>query len=431
MDSEGVVRDQTVLVSDGVIAEIGPSRSVKLQRGIRRIDAAGGYLLPGLVDAHVHLRDVSELLSYLAYGVTTVVHLSGSVPGGPDVLTLRGRVSRGEVPGPSIYASGPILDGDPPIYPAVSVVVKTEQDARRAVVAQARAGFDFIKVYNNLPAAALREAVTAAHEANKAVFGHIPRVDGRSEALQRALEAKLDVIAHGEEYFFTYFYDGVERQLDGGQVPAVDEEAIGDAVRRTKDASAAVIPNLSFVAMTRAQLNDLSRVLGDEEFQFLAPSVREAWKQGNPTTRRDLERFDRRERGKYPFVQKLTRALQEGGVPLLVGTDASAPGLFPGRSVHEELRELVSAGLTAWQALAAGTRTPGAFLAGRRGPAPFGTITKGSRADMILLRRNPMDDIENVASIEGVMVRGAWFSKDELERMRKDARGAAEIAAPR
>ena len=199
-------------------------------------------------------------------------------------------------------------------------------------------------------------------------------------------------------------------------------------MKLTKDAGTAVIPNLSFVAMTRRQLDDLPGVLGDPEFRFLSPQVQEAWRRSNPTHRSDLVRFDRRERSKYPFVQKLTLALNKAGVPLLVGSDASAPGMFPGHSVHLELRELVKAGLTPRDALLAATHTPGQFIATHTRAPSFGTISKGSRADLLLVRRNPLENIENIDSVEGVMARGTWFTREALQQLRAEAAMRAEPA---
>jgi len=419
MDSERVLSSQTVLVTRGLISRIGPTASLEVPRGARRIEGGGRYLLPGLVDAHVHLRDTTELLSYLAYGVTSVIHLSGPMGNVPNVLDLRGRVASGSVIGPTIYTTGRILDGDPPINPGVSVPIRTAQDARTTVRDQIEAGVDFVKVYNNLSTAAVGAAVASAHRRGVAVFGHVPRAEGRSLALQAALEAGLDVVAHGEEYFFTFFYDDVERQLDKGEVPKVDEGRIPEAVRLTKAAGVAVTPNLSFVSMTRAQLDDLKSVLDDPEIRFLDPDVLSMWKRRNPTTRSDLDRFGRRETAKYAFLQRLTLALSDAGVPLLLGTDASTPGLFPGKSAHVELRELVKAGLTPYQALAAGTRSAGAFIAGHTHTRPFGTIVPGSRADLLLFRRNPLEDIANIDELDGVLVRGTWFTMAELQRRRE------------
>lgn len=419
MDVERVLRNQTVIIRNGLIEVVDESGSVKVPERAQRIDGSGRYLLPGLADCHVHLRDTTELLSYLTYGVTTVVHLSGPTGNVPDVLDLRRRLSNGEILGPTIYTTGRILDGDPPINPGVSTRVRTPEDASTAVASQVEAGVDFIKVYNNLSEEPLRAAINTAHERGVAVFGHIPRVGGRAQALQAALSAGLDVIAHGEEYFFTFFYDDVETQLDKERVPTLAEHRIPEAVRLTREAGAAVTPNLSFVAMTRAQLDDVALVVGDREARFLHPDVLDMWRRQNPTTRRDIGRFELRERAKYGFLQRLTLALSEADVPLLLGTDASAPGLFPGMSAHLELRELVKAGLTPYEAIAAGTRSPGAFIGNRVPGVAFGSITPGSRADLLLLRGNPLDDVVNAGAIEGVLVRGAWFTRRSLEERRE------------
>ncbi|MEW6211856.1 MAG: amidohydrolase family protein, partial [Acidobacteriota bacterium] len=124
---------------------------------------------------------------------------------------------------------------------------------------------------------------------------------------------------------------------------------------------------------------------------------------------------------KYPLVKALTEGFSNAGVLLLLGTDASAPGLFPGRSAHLELRELVNAGLTPYEALASGTRNAGLFIVKRLANSKrFGMIEVGQRADMVLLRENPLKNIEAISKISGVMVRGRWMTATELEKMRSD-----------
>jgi imidazolonepropionase-like amidohydrolase len=425
MDSERALPHQTVVVRGAVIREVGPSASVVIPRGALRIDGGGRYLMPGLVDAHVHLRDPSELLSYLAHGVTTVVHLSGPTGNVPDILDLRERVSRGGISGPTILTSGRILDGSPPVYASVSTVVSTPEQARRTVRSQIDAGVDVIKVYNNLRTDALRAVAAEAHRRGVEVWGHIPRVDGREAALQTALAAGMDVIAHGEELFFTYLYRDVEAQLDRATAPSVDPERIAEAVALVRESGAAVIPNLSFIAMTRAQLDDFDGVVADGEARFLSPRVAEMWAQENPTHRTNLPRFDLRERGKAAAVRELTRTLSEAGVPMLVGTDSSAPGMYPGKSAHRELAELVASGLTPYQALSAATRVPGRVIGkSRRGAVPFGTVEPGSRADLLLLERDPLADVGSTAAIVGVIVRGEWLTRAELDRLRAEVRQA-------
>ena len=422
MDAERVLPDQTVVVRDGSIAAIGARDAIDLPATARRIDGSGLYLAPGLIDAHVHLRDSSELISYLTHGVTTAVHLSGPTGNVSDVLDLRARVLRGEVVAPTIYSSGRIVDGDPPIFRGVSTIVRTVDEARNLVDAQVAAGVDVIKVYNNVSTDVLQAVTQRAHTQGVTVWGHVPRIDGRASALPQALAARLDVIAHGEEVFFTLLYRDVEGQLDRGLVPVVSDDLLAESVRLIRESGAAVIPNLSFVAMTRVQLDDIADLWDDPELRFLHPATVNTWKEQNPTRRTELNRFDRREQGKHAVVRRLTHLLSEAGVPLLLGTDSSAPGMFPGKSAHIELTELVKAGLTPYEALATGTRNAGRFLSEHvRGAGAFGTVEVGSRADLLVLEANPLVDVSNVGKIAGIIVRGKWFSRAQLDSMRAEA----------
>jgi Amidohydrolase family len=419
MTEDVVLTNETVIVQQGKIIKIGPAASTRVPGDARKIDGRGKYLMPGLVDFHVHLRDKSELLSYLAHGVTSVVHLSGPTQNVPNVLDLRRRITAGEVLGPNVYTTGHILDGNPPIFPNVSTVVLSPQEARRVVAKQHRDGVDFIKVYNNLEPAVLREIIKEAHKLGLAVVGHIPRRVGRPQALRAALEAGQDMIAHGEEFFFTHFYGETDRLVASGQLPQPDRAQIPEVVKWVREAGVVVTPNLSFVAMTRQQLDNFESLLTDPEFRYLHPNVEANWRAQNPARRRDREQFELRERAKYPFVQDLVRALNAGGVPLLLGTDSSAPGMFPGKSSHLELQELVKSGLTPFQAIATGTRNPGLFIKRHvRGAESFGTISPGARADLLLLDANPLTGIDKLSQVVGLTVRGVWLSRDEIETMR-------------
>jgi imidazolonepropionase-like amidohydrolase len=205
---------------------------------------------------------------------------------------------------------------------------------------------------------------------------------------------------------------------------------VGEAAALIHDAGASVIPNLSFVAATRRQLDDLQGILDDPEFGYLDEDTQAMWVRYNVTNRSDVERLDLRELAKYPFLRRLTLALEEQGVPLFVGTDTSLPGLFPGRSAHLELDELVKAGLTPYEALSAATRVPAAFLARHVAGAPdFGIIAPGARADLMLIEGNPLLDIRNARCIDGVVLRGRWYEVDELDELRR-ASSPPEPAPP-
>jgi hypothetical protein len=419
MDSAYVLKGQTLIIKNGTIAELGLTENIIIPEDAEVINGNGHYLLPGLTDFHIHLRSPDELISYLFHGVTAVVHTSGAMNGAPDLLRYKKQLAIGLMTGPQLYLTGPILDGDPPIFAGVSVSITSPGEASRIVAEQKREGYDFIKVYNNLTPDLLNAITREAQNQNMAVIGHIPRKAGRDQALQHALDAGMDMIAHGEEYFFTYFYARVDSLLGIGEIPHPDENRISSAVRISREAGVYVTPNLSFVAMTRKQLDSLENVFSDPETRYLHPDVLEMWREQNATKRDGLEEFDKREQAKYVFLKKFTGALQEAGVPLLLGTDASAPGLFPGKSAHSELYELVMAGLTPFEALTAGTRNAGVFIGQNvLNTEPFGVIKAGQKANLILVEGNPLEDIRKISNIRGVMTEGRWYTRENLHEMR-------------
>jgi imidazolonepropionase-like amidohydrolase len=404
MTGDTVLRDHTVLVENGVITMVAPTAAASFPAGTPVIEAAGRYLLPGLIDAHVHLRAESELASYLRHGVTTVVNMRGT----PAIVALRQSLRQQGSPAPRVFTSGPLLDGDPPIWSGDATHVVTSPEQVRAEIAEhVRIGYDLVKVYNNLEPALLALVVREAHAAGLPVAGHLPRRPVRAEGLTRALAAGVDLIAHGEEVFFTHFGGAPDSLMQSGGYRMPDDSALADVAAQIRRAGAAVSPNLSFIAMTARMLENLDAVLADPEFGRLDPGVQDMWREQNPTQRRDLEQFRARERVKYQVVQRLTKALSDSGVPLLLGTDASAPGMYPGASALVELAELIATGLSPYQALVAGTSAPGQFLAEQvRGAPQLGQVAPGFAADLVLLDADPRVDVATLRAPWRVIVNG-------------------------
>jgi imidazolonepropionase-like amidohydrolase len=112
--------------------------------------------------------------------------------------------------------------------------------------------------------------------------------------------------------------------------------------------------------------------------------------------------------------EKMLLALNEARVPLMSGTDTPLPVLVPGFSLHEELAAMVDIGLSPYDALKTSTYNPAKYLGELD---EFGTIDVGKRADLVLLQANPLEDITNTQEIEGVMVRGKWFNRSDLDTM--------------
>ncbi len=397
MDSERVLEAQTVVVREGRIVALGPEASITIPLDAERIDARGRYLMPGLADFHVHVTSDEQLLSYLAHGVTSVFDLDGS----PERLRLRERIAQGKQPGPTLYVSTPLTDGDPPVFGS-AVVLATPEQARQTALDSKRSGYNAIKVYNNLSPEVYAALSEAARQQGIPLVGHVPRKVG----LEAVLQARQALLSHGDEYF----------NVDA------DPARLPEAARATKEAGTVVVPNLARIASTQRMLADLEGVFADPEARFLHPDILRNWRGSNPTRRLNLAEFTAREQVKYPFVQQLTRSLAEAGVPLLLGTDSSQAGLFPGQSAHLELRELVKAGLSPYEALAAGTRNAGDFISQHVDPAArFGTVALGQRADLLLVEGNPLEGLEHLAQPLGVMVRGRWFPREQLQKLRERA----------
>lgn len=396
MDEERVLLSQTVIVRDGRIAEIGPAASTQVPAGAFRVDGHGKYLMPGLTDMHIHgLEDrvTDELFLYVANGVTTVRHLKGR----SELLKLRQQIAKGELLGPTLYTCGPIVFGD-----------KKPDDARRIVAEQARAGYDCVKIYDDWSKEGY-EALIAAAIANKIpAVGHL----ARNLPLDVNLKGRSEV-AHAEEFVYTYFM-----KATGPGEWARRETLIPNVVEMMKGSGVAVTGTLvAFDHIGRLIGEEtLRELVGKPELKYL-PKGRRAKMTSDSEYRKNFKPGDFNGLRKSLALQKkLIKALNDAGVKILLGTDGSMQANFPvipGFAVHEELRELVDAGLTPYQAILAGTRNAAEVL---NAATEFGTVSVGKRADLILVEGNPLTDVANAARRAGVMVRGRWIPESEIRK---------------
>src|SRR3990172_12229274 len=178
MDSERVLENQTVIVRDGVIELIGSSDQIEVPREALIVDGRGKYLMPGLVDMHVHIQFEDDMLLWVANGVTSVRNMWGNTGkmlqfGFPDQLALRKQIEQGALFGPTIYTAGPVMEGSPAFHP-LAEVFDTPEAARESVAWQKAQGYDFIKVYDHLSPEVYQAIIAAARENDIPVIGHVP-----------------------------------------------------------------------------------------------------------------------------------------------------------------------------------------------------------------------------------------------------------------
>ena len=393
MDRERILRGHTVLVREGRIAGLGPDGRVRIPAGATRIDARGKFLLPGLADMHVHLLDRSELLAYAANGITTVLNLHGL----DRHLAWRDSLDRGLLLGPRLFTSGPIVDGDPPTR-RTNLVVTSAAQAESVVVAQKAAGFDFLKIYDNVPPDLYRVLAATAKRAGLPMVGHLPTPVG----LDGFLEVQGQVGLEHVEELLPFFRDGR------------DTAGVGRLAATLAANGVWVTPTVTVHASYLAQSRDWAAVRARPAMRFVRPATAEMWGweptgRGNDGDAAARERFGRTVGF---FERALIPALHRAGVRLLAGTDAPIATIIPGFALAGEIETLHRSGLSRYEALRAATSGPAEFL-GRRGE--FGMIAPGASADLLLLDADPLAGLATLERPRGVMVRGSWLSREWLD----------------
>ncbi len=443
---DGSLRPEyTVLAAGNRITVVGPADQVRIPDDAEPVDASGGFLIPGLWDMHVHSvanvtwdMDVRSIGNaewhfplFLAYGVTGVRNMNDATADPRLELTrsVKRRLAEGDLLGPRLLATGPAVDGDPPLT-SNPVVVRSAAEARAVVDTLADHGADFVKVYTNLSREAYFAIMDRARQRGIPVDGHVPfRVlpAEAADAGQRTFEHLLAMAlgcsteADAEQKEFTRVLSDPrrssvversplelfrhERRLYESRDPAACTQTI-EAYRRNGVAEAPSLVGYHHVVNAKEILSDAKNL------RFVPPPVRRNWEE-----RLDSEtgRTVRSILGPLvPLQVENIRLLHEAGVVLLAATDVGIPMLVPGLSLHEELALLVEAGLTPLEALRTATLNPARVL----GMADsLGTIEAGKLADLVLLDANPLVDIANTRRIRAVVADGRLYRRADLDRL--------------
>lgn len=407
MTDQGVVDGRALVIDDGVIVEVIPEEDAAARKG-DYIDGKGGYLTPGLIDAHVHHYDAVPQINYVANGVTTVIGL-GQRDSAEAFLELRRAALAKEVVAPRVYTT----------YMTIANHIEIEDlaEARAYVRKMKSDGYDLVKVYNNISKPVFDAVADEAERNGLSVFGHLPR----NFPVEYSLSHGLDVVAHAEEFYFAYFGGPRDQELagfDGSNIP--DYSKMQKAIDLMAKHDVALIPNIVFSFVTMRFWDDEGAAMADPELAYWPQEAIDAWRQTNGARRDQVDKRMLRDRIKYNAIHELTRRAHDAGVLIVTGTDAPVRGVIPGLSVHSEMRELIKSGLSFEEALAAATKNGGELIAKYVDEdARVGMIAFGYEADLILVSDNPLDDIRNMRKIEGVMLDGRWLDRATLDAMRE------------
>ena len=405
MDRERVLTDQTVIVRGGRIVEIGPAASIAIPAGTTRVEARGKFLIPGLAEMHGHIPGgnapdevVDRALQLYAFnGITTVRGMLGH----PRHLELRARAARNEIISPTIYTSGPSFNGNSVTSPGVG---------RQMVLDQKAAGYDFLKIHPGIGREAFDTIAATAQRVGIKFAGHVPLAVG----IERALETRFASIDHLDGYVEYIVRPGSPVSADQSEffginlMDGIDEAKIPGIVSRTKEAGVWNVPT-QILMDNLAGVETAEELAARPEMRYWYPNQIEQWK----NTKREFEQVPAARRMQWLEVRRqLIKQLHDAGAGLLLGSDAPQMWNVPGFSTHRELEALVDAGLTPFQALTTGTvKVAEYFGTSER----TGTIAVGKQADLILLDANPLENILHTRRIAGVVLRGKWIPKSEID----------------
>lgn len=421
MDRERVLLNQTVIVRNGVIAEIGDAKRIKIPSGAQRINGAGKFLIPGLMDMHVHLFTDDEFPDELAedefkimiaYGVTTIRLMTGT----PEQLVLRSKSAKEEILAPTIYAASPQFTGR---KSSNAYVVTTEAEARAAVTKSKQDGFDFIKVTTYLKPEVYEAIVDEARKQNIRVVGH---ADSRSVGLMRALKAKQQ-IEHLDSYFEALLPESAPvkgsvsdiylyNPKNWGSLDYIDERKISELARSTVEANPFVTPTLHLFKFTVGKGRSEESFKAQPDIRFYPQKIIDLWMGVSKRYLSTAAPIEKRE--KYIRIRnEIVKAIHDAGGRVMAGSDTPEWLMLYGYTLHLEMIDLRDAGLSNYAALEAATRNPAMFLGTI---AKTGTIEKRKLADLVLLDANPLEDIANTQRRTGVMLKGKYYPQALLNQ---------------
>ena len=400
-----------VAISEDVIVATGDMDAMPWEAA-KQIDAEGQYLMPGLWDNHVHFRGGDSLIEenkallshFLSHGVTTIRDAGGDIT--TAVKSWQKKIAEGNLQGPTIFTSGPKLDGERPAW-AGSIKVTNEQEVVLAFDSLESIGINYVKTYDgSLKAEQYYQIIKEAEKRGLKVTGHMPL----TALLMKAVELGLD----GTEHMY-YLFKACSVKEDSLTAVGGGYGMMGDLLatydEQLADSVFGVLAEKEFYVTPTLYIGKLLSTLAiddhreDSMLQYMGPGVQNTYEGRVRTAKRNASSLSRNRNALGEKFREMMLPLYNSGTIILAGSDCGPYNSFvyPGRSLQGELFELVAAGLTPAQALACSYINGPRFMGLSE---KYGEVSTGRRADLILLSRNPLEDISNVASVKKVIKDG-------------------------
>lgn len=372
------------------------------------IDGTGKYVIPGLAEMHAHIPPPSTpaerveevLFLYVANGITTIRGMLGH----PGHLTLREVAKEGRIISPRIFTSSPSLNGNS---------VTSKEEAIQKVSAYQKAGYDFLKIHPGIQREVFDQVVATANEVGIPFAGHVPVDVG----IRHALKSRYASIDHVDGFLEGLVPESANvKPTDNGFfgyafTPLADTSKIDELVALANQNEVWIVPTQSLFERWFATIGS-DELLQQPEMVYMPKTTLQNWKTRKDESINDPS-FNTEQWKKFDGIRKeLIAKLNANGHGMLLGSDA--PQLFnvPGFSIHHEIQGMIGAGMTPLEILKSGTVNPARYFDMED---TFGDLKVGLDADMVLLESNPLDDMTALQEIAGVMLRGRWIPKEEID----------------
>jgi imidazolonepropionase-like amidohydrolase len=428
-----IIRNRLIAISGDTIKAVDDTKRAGKYNADRYFDAMGKYVMPGLWDMHIHIRGGDSLIAankallplFLAFGVTTVRECGGDIT--PTLMKWREQTAAHELAGPRIFTAGPKLDGPHGVW-AGSIPVVTPSDVTHALDSLQKIHVDFVKIYDSkISHDAYLEIIRQAKKRGMRVTGHMPFTVELKEAAALGMD--------GSEHLYYVFKacsskeDSITEVIQKSEHTArpIGLFAALPALYNTFDSVKAeklfkylaakkfsITPTL-FISETLAGIKTTDHS-HDSMLAYIDPKIQATY-QGRIRGAKRQSDASGRFRDKYEALcTSLVPKMYAAGVNVVAGSDCGASNsyVYPGSSLHGEVKLLVAAGLTPAQALTTATVNGAKFFGVEKF---FGSLQKGKCSDMVILDNDPLNDINAIDQIGSVISHGKLYSRSDLDAL--------------
>ncbi len=425
-----IIPNRFIAIQKNKIVEISGSSLSKTYSTIESIDATGKYIMPSLWDMHVHfggdtLRAENKMLLplFIAMGVGHVRDCAGDIS--LDVIDWKSEIAKGKLLGPTIFTSGPKLEGINSIWPG-DLEIADEIGLTKALDSLQKLKVDFIKITDNTLAPDLfLKSIAAAKKRGWKVTGHIPstfNVDVFSKNGLSAIEHISYLQRSASKYEDSITKLRAANKISSKEANELYLKSFDSTVAATKFKQlaangTAVVPTINGSFIT-TYLDKTSHA-NDDYLKYLGPALKRTYNWRIDRAAKDNTEAIVSRHQNFEAAANLLPLLYKSGVTILAGTDAGYLNSFnyPGLGMHDELAIMVKYGLTPQQALICSIVNGPAFFNQSK---EYGSISKGKNADLLILNENPLIDINNTKKIDAVIYKGKYLSRKVLDQLLSD-----------